>query len=117
MAELLLLMLLLTTAKDQHNVAAAAATAMEESVRQDRGRSSSCNADYNSFGPAQKLLSLRLLNFGMSSKDTALQIAQERNRAIVDEDNDATVEDNQCAANNVLRLRSPRHPDDEDTNR
>jgi hypothetical protein len=45
MAELSLPTLLPTIAKCQHN-ATTAVTAMEESVRQDRGRSSSYNADY-----------------------------------------------------------------------
>jgi hypothetical protein len=111
MSELLLLTLLLTTAKRQHD-AAAAATAMEESVRRDGGRSSSYNADYNSFGPTQKWLFLSLLNSGMSPKDAALQISQEHDCAVVDTDNDATMEDDRYAANNGLG--SLRHLNDDD---
>ncbi len=49
---------------------------------------------------------------GVSPKDTALQIAQECNCAIVNADDDATVDYDWYAANNGLR--SPRHLDDED---
>ena len=108
-AELSLPTLLPTTAGGQND---AAATAMEESVRQDGDGSSSYNADYNSFGPAQKRLFLRLLNSGMSPKDAALRIAQERDRAVVDADDDATEEDDRYAAKNGLG--SQRHSDDED---
>ncbi len=38
----------------------------------------------------------------MSPKDTALQIAQECNCAFVDEDDDATVDNDWCATNNGL---------------
>jgi hypothetical protein len=73
-AELLLPTLLSTTAKHQHN--AATATAMKESVQWDGGGSLFYNSVCNSFGPAQKWLFLRLLNSGMSLKDTALQICR-----------------------------------------
>ena len=48
----------------------------------------------------------------MSPTDAALCIAQECDCAIVDTDNDVTVEDYWYAANN--RLGSPSHPDDKD---
>jgi hypothetical protein len=48
----------------------------------------------------------------MSPKVATLQIAQERNCAVVGADDDATVDYDWYAANNGLA--SPRHPDDED---
>jgi hypothetical protein len=86
---------------------------MEELVQRDGGRSLSYNADYNSFSPTQKWLFPRLLNSGMSPKDAAVWIVQEHDCAIVDAEDDATVEDNRYATNNGLG--SPRHPDDEDS--
>jgi hypothetical protein len=52
--------------------------------------------------PCLEWLFLRLLNLGMSLKDATLPIAQERNCALVNADDDAKVDNDQYAANNRL---------------